>query len=69
MVPIRIATQSSSRCVLLMFGLHVFSLMVINVDDDGLVIVTRIPDWRLVQVAVIGVRIDKVVDIMCIWMM
>ena len=43
--------------------------MVINVDDDGLVIVTRIPDWRLVQVAVIGVRIDKVVDIMCIWMM
>ena len=59
MVPIRIATQSSSRWVLLRFCLHVFSLMVINVDDAGLVTVTRIPDWRLVQVAVIGVRIDK----------
>ena len=43
-----------------MFCLHVFSLMVINVDDVGLVIVTRIPDWRLVQVAVVVcVRIDK----------
>ena len=60
MVPIRIATQGSSGCVLLMFCLHFFSLMVINVDDAGPVIVTRIPDWRLVQVAVVVcVRIDK----------
>ena len=59
MVPIRIATQSSSRSVLLVFCLQVFSLMAINVDDAGPVIVTRIPDWRLVQVAVICVRIDK----------
>ena len=36
-----------------------FSLISINVDDAGQVIVTRIPDWRLVQVAVICVRIDK----------
>ena len=36
-----------------------FSLIFINVDDAGQVIVTRIPDWRLVQVAVICVRIDK----------
>ena len=42
-----------------MFCLQVFSLMAINVDDAGPVIVTRIPDWRLVQVAVICVRIDK----------
>ena len=42
-----------------MFCLHVFSLMDINVDDAGPVIVTQIPDWRLVQVAVISVRIDK----------
>ena len=33
--------------------------MAINVDDAGPVIVTRIPDWCLVQVAVICVRIDK----------
>ena len=60
MVLIRIATQSGSRCVLLMFCLHVFSLMVINVDDAGSVIVTRIPDLRCVKVAVIVcVRIDK----------
>ena len=59
MAPIRIATQSSSRCVLLIFYLHVFSLMVINVDDAGQVIVSRIPDRRLVQVAFICVRIDK----------
>ena len=37
-----------------MFCLRVFSLMVINVDDAE-VIITRIPDWGLVQVAVIGV--------------
>ena len=42
-----------------MFYLHVFSLMVINVDDAGQVIVSRIPDRRLVQVAFICVRIDK----------
>ena len=33
--------------------------MVINVDDAGQVIVFRIPDRRLVQVAFICVRIDK----------
>ena len=43
-----------------MFCLQVFSLMVINVDDGGPVIVTRIPDLRCVKVAVIVcVRIDK----------
>ena len=31
--------------------LHVFPLTVINVDDAGQVIVTRIPGWRLVQAA------------------
>ena len=53
------ATQSSSRCVLLTFYLRVFLLMVINVDDAGQVINSRDPDMRLVQVAVICVRTDK----------
>ena len=36
-----------------MLCLHIFSLMVINIDDAGRVIVTRIPDWHLVQVVVV----------------
>ena len=59
MAPIRMATQSSSRCVLLTFYLRVFSLMVINVDDAGQVIISRGPNRRLVQVAVVCVRTDK----------